>query len=571
MIIICVVLFFLGFLEASGKFHGHLENLKDCIRNGTDISPVIDAFNTDSANFTATDHLVLREYLATREDAVCLLYDNRPINFRSPQMILFVRYLIKDAYCHSHLLSQEKVLTILEFLSLAPSQTNSRDLLKVCSKLLFQLTPEQNSRFVTFNSGASYYTGPDDSRDTEVENRIIQLSLQEFPDQYEIFSILRQISEENMIINSNCLIKIAKLLQKLDFRQNPDWFRPVLAALRDITTKHRQDLKFLEPVIDFIFSDQVATELLAYETPIEDYSMLNFLVLKNAKYVGESPMSNVLELSKGIYAESNKKIITMMGQVIHLNNITNNASENELKDALNSLLALKKLVDEDAFTKKILKIDKDKIFSRISDITEIYADDFHPLNGLAWKVVCQLGLLGLKITEKYDLNRIDAFSNTATAISNLIHASIRDIRLYPSEQLAEISPVFDEVLENTINQMKILKTTLNYDHMNRFIKFASLHPSEARKKSYIDRVLKHFLSDMPTRINHFNTVSSSLVSDKRGVYYGSFLSHVQEYVKNPSPELARYLREFYTFIKRQNLITKMESEILEQKFRIFAN
>lgn len=571
MIKVVTFLFFLITFSFASKqlsrynFKNDLENLKYLLNTNQDVRPLLNSFNRDTYqlfnNPTPPSTKTITEYISIKEEIICLLLNDSTIDLRIVEFEPFHRALLEEILKYQSYFKKETLHFIVIFLFKSSSSDTARYIRKIGAKLLMNFTQEQLDTFIS--SGLFQ----DNSTKSEIDESISELSSSSDPEQ--VFSIFFQVSNEKLKISSDSEDLLADLLEIFDFNIHPDWLVPILETLKYLFSKGDKSKKFTMSVTEFIFSENTINILKDMEVN-EIYSLLIYYTSREAQSFKEKLECLPAELRQALNPYENilstaNKLHKLFQFITELNDNSNEMAFKLANSAMGKLLLLKY---ESEFVEQSLILEYDLFKKSLGNFASIYTNAYHPLCHLSWKVAGFIGFLYYDLADNYKLLR-DCSINLVTGfghallkedLNSFLNSIIFPDRLYS---------IIDKAVDSTLKSIKEQNIPFLYSHLQAAIKFIELHPSIESRNSFIDQFCVQFISDVPTQFNKYPSIENIEISNRHSVYVTSFLTFLENYVLNPCESKLPYLREFYSFLKESDLLSKTESIFIENHFKGF--
>lgn len=568
-----LLLFFVSICTASKQlskynFKNDLEALKNLLTLNEDIRPVLNSFNSDTHQlFTspnAPSPRTIREYIAIKEEIICLLLNNSFTNFHFVELRPFNETLVEEILRYESYFKKENLHLVLIFLFKTSCGKNVEYARKIGTKLLINFNHEQMNVFV--DSGVLKLDGTE----TELDKRIKELSSSS-SDPEEVFSIFTQIFNEKSKISCSLEESLADLLKILDLNLHPEWLIPILETLKYFYLNGTKSKIFTSCVTKFILSENVLHILRDMEIN-ENYSFLIYFASKESQEFKDELESLSIEMRNEFcpyeYFLSLSNKVHKMFQWFR--GLTDDSDEIAFKLAISGFTKILVLKYESEFIRNILKLEYDLIKKVMGNFSEVYNDSLHPLNHFAWKVAGCAGFLFHDVVEN-ESSRNSCFTNIASGFG---HALLKEDLTTFSKSIISMDHLYSIIglaAEYTLKDIKEFMLPFKFSHLKAIIKFIELHPSIEERNSYISQFCAQYISDVPAQFNKYYTIDSiQIITERRDIYVSGFLTFLKNYTSNPSESKLPYLREFYSFLKDSNLLSKTELIILENKFKGFT-
>lgn len=568
-------IFFLVTFVASSKlsnfsFRKDLQDLKDALNKCEDIKPILGSFTRETRQVFMNDSINLnqeevREYIAIKEEMICLLYNNDSIDFDSEEISIFNLFLFNELPKFESFFSQANLHIVLLFLLKASSIVILHQAKEIASGLAHKLTSNQMNEFLKFRLLDS--TKSKSTSSTDIEERIRKLSTTSDPE--EIYSIIVESSKTNIDIKIIYYEKLAEYLHRLDFEAHPDWLVPILDALKTLFLKNIKSQKFIKFVCDFILSDKIINIMKNSSEFNESYTFLLYFAFSEPESFSTKfePVLTIFELSSSPYAETMNIIFKLFQSIKFVVTLNNNSNENDFKVAIDSFGKLIKLKKENYYARQVLKADYKYFNSLIMNFTAISTSEKHPLFTLSLMVVGMIGYLGhdLLDDEKF---AVGCYCNIVSGFGHYMLKHGVESELV-SNFLEDFRPLMGIAMEGLLNRIKRNNTFIGKNNLQSMIIFSQLIPDSVERQGYIDRIYSHYISDVQPQYSKYYTIVDREINDKQGAYVSSFLTFLKNYALHPSESQLPYLKEYYTFLKDSKLLNKTELMILEKCFNGF--
>lgn len=511
------------------------------------------------------DQEMVYEYLAIKEEIICLLHNNNDfIDYEIEEIYIFNLFLFQELTRYESYFSQANLHVVLSFLLKASSKNIIKKSKDLAYNLTEKLTPEQLTDFIKFRLAHLKRESFD------VEEKIGKLSTTSDPE--DIYSTISAVSNSASRIQVSYYESLAEQLNHLNFNVHPYWLVPILDVLKALLSKNIKSTKFYKSVGTFLLNDTIINIMKSSAEFNESYSFLLFFAFKDNQ-IFLSKFQSVFatfEESSSPYAESLKTIIIIYQNIRIISILNNNSTENEFKLVIGAFENLINLKKENYYARQIIAADYLSISSLISDFTNTSTNEKHPLFWISLKIVGLIGFLGYDLFDD-DKKVIGCYCNIVSGFGHFL----LEIGVDPSDHIfkyiEDFRPFMAKALEATILRMMNIGTILGKRTFMAIIRFAELIPNVTDRLGCIDRLYSYYLSDIIPRFKKYDAIKDHEITDKHGVYMSSFLTFLVSYTHNPTEFQLPYLREYFLFLKDSNLLNKTELIILENIFNGFKN
>jgi hypothetical protein len=574
MNVIIYFIFLVAFVASSKLsdfgFSKDLQDIKDALNLGGDIRSALASFTRGTRQLYRNDAFKLDqemvyEYLAIKEEIICLLHNNNDlIDYEIEEIYIFNLFLFQELTRYESYFSQANLHVVLSFLLKASSKNIIKKSKDLAYNLTEKLTPEQLTDFIKFRLAHLKRESFD------VEEKIGKLSTTSDPE--DIYSTISAVSNSASRIQVSYYESLAEQLNHLNFNVHPYWLVPILDVLKALLSKNIKSTKFYTSVGTFLLNDTIINIMKSSAEFNESYSFLLFFAFKDNEIFSSKFQSvfATFEESSSPHAESLKTIIILYQNIRIISILNNNSTENEFKLVIGAFENLINLKKENYYARQIIAADYLSISSLISDFTNISTNEKHPLFWISLKIVGLIGFLGYDLFDD-DKKVIGCYCNIVSGFGHFLLEIGVDSSDHFFKYIEDFRPFMAKALEATILRMMNIGTILGKRTFMAIIRFAELIPNVTDRLGCIDRLYSYYLSDIIPQFNKYDAIKDRELNDKHGVYMSSFLTFLASYTNNPTESQLPYLREYFLFLKDSNLLNKTELMILENIFNGFKH
>lgn len=563
--------FFLVTFVASSKlsnfsFGKNLQDLKDTLNAGGDIKPILGSFMRETRHVFMNgsfeiDQEIVREYVAIKEEMICLLHKNDSIDFSLEEISIFNLFLFEELTKFEVFFSQANLHIVLLFLLKASSKTIFHKAKEIASGLAYKLTPVQMKEFIKFRLLDATRSS------TDIEEKIRKLSTTSDPE--EIYSIISDASNQNTKIQISYYEMLAENLHLLDFEVHPDWLFPILDALKILFSKNIKSQKFIKYIGDLILSDKIINIMKSSPQFSESYAFLLYFAFAEPESFSTKFDSiwKSFEESSSPYADTMKIICKLFQNIQFVVILDNYSNENDFKTAISAFGRLIKLKKENDYARQVLAADYKYFSSLIMKFTDISTIEKHPLFTLSLMVVGMIGYLGHDLIDD-DKNTISCYCNIVSGFGYYILKNGVESE-HVINFIEDFRPLVGKALDALINRIRRNNNFIGKKNLQSMIRFSQLVPDVIERHGFIDRIYSHYISDIQPQYNKYYTIKDREIGDNHGVHINSFLTFLDNYAFHPTESQLPYLKEYYMFLKDSKLLNKTELLILENNFNGF--
>jgi hypothetical protein len=573
MNIIIYFIFLVAFVASSKLsdfgFSKDLQDIKDALNLGGDIRSALASFTRGTRQLYRNDSFKLDqemvyEYLAIKEEIICLLHNNNDlIDYEIEEISIFNLFLFQELTRYESYFSQANLHVVFSFLLKASSKNIIKKSKDLAYNLTEKLTPEQLTDFIKFRLAHLKRESFD------VEEKIGKLSTTSDPE--DIYSTISAVSNSASRIQVSYYESLAEQLNHLNFNVHPYWLVPILDVLKALLSKNIKSTKFYKSVGTFLLNDTIINIMKSSAEFNELYSFLLFFAFKDNEIFSSKFQSvfATFEESSSPYAESLKTIIILYQNIRIISILNNNSTENEFKLVICAFENLINLKKENYYARQVLAADYLSFSSLIPDFAKNCTSRKHPLYTINLKIVGLIGLLGYDLFDESKV--IGCYCNIVSGFGHFLV----EIGVDPSDHffkyIEEFRPFIAKSLKVNILRMMDKSTILGKQTLVEMVRFAELIPNVIERQGCIDRLYSYYLSYTFPRFKKYDAIKYHEITDKHGVYMSSFLTFLVSYTHNPTVFQLPYLREYFLFLKDSNLLNKIELMILENIFNGFKH
>lgn len=569
--------FILGFkvLEASttlylSEMSKFLVEIERNLSSNSDISSSLIGFNLYNDIFrthiSTIDPKKLQVYILTKERAVHLISPCISKSFWKRTNLCvsdFVTNLLKDVKDYSEMFSTDKITEIMNFVIANVSHRNNDMLTDSLPNLVLRLSPDQFAEFLSEtikNPVCKVFSS------SIVEAWISMLSTEENPDPVQILDCLKSCA--GLEVSNQNVVTLIKLVDLIDFEENPEWFNPIISALKKISIKRLSDPHFLKVFVNVMLTGSVGDKLL---DNFEEHNSLAFLIYfassQSDSFEAWGRTANLSPKMRIFYETCLEKFSVITSRAEMLKQLSGEISKENIRSACRILEEFRGFAANDLLFAQILQADLVAMGKHLTALRLLVKDPHHPLVLDAWKLNFHFGLLTYELYADEE-RRNAASSNIVLGVGNIL-SIVSGGNNFPTDLISEYLQIFDDVVDRSFRILKTAVSNMKMSTLKQLMLANNIHPLQAKRSSVNDRLLSLFISKCPGGFNHFSSVRSFSLVKPRDVYLTAFFTFLKDYNETKLDSNLEYLREFYLFLQNSDLLSKTEILIIDAKYRKF--
>ena len=564
-------------------YHIHADEISSHL-DTPEFADKLDSMNKDSLIFELSkgfqdrDHAM--RYLLAQEQVAKVLFQNiEKIDKNSPQIKVFIKYLLDSIEQDLDSFSDENLMDVLGLLVAA----GTSELILCIGEALLKFIPRLNSVqrltvyeiLIKFASIETCFVIPEFVKKDFLSQERIETFLNEYTlARFRNIPVGIDYSDHAEIILMNVII-----VSHADGMANFNTYELVLSGLKQSVSSLKiyhfvivlksLDLlmkridtqpELIKLVIDILFNENLATGCIDHNHSLNE--LYTELIIKCSKANSEYFVSAARSSNRTTATEVVKLYTKASICINNLKILNEDSSEFQFRLGLSSAKNLHSIFKSCPSVLKSVSDLHNDIKATILLMKKVYMECDHRHNLIGLHIISYVALLEYELFKDAN-SRIHLAGNISYAIGHLILYT-RDHLKVPMELIAEVIPILDEVIEGLLICRKTIKFPTTPIELAADMEFIKLHKSEKTIRNAKNHLCYSLIISLPVKELGFFYVRDIPGTDEAEFSVAAFIHFVKEFIKSPKSDDIPQLKEYFDYLVRKKFLTRTEIEIINR-------